>query len=147
MKNTDHFIVALIHIVITAGLWGCSEKKETREPIASLYLTTLDKQFLLSKKASTFDTVLSADVTLTIDPQKTHQKMVGFGYSSPGSVRIASDISGNIPNVSNQVPDGNIVVILQNRNKATKKINLQSGAKKISFELPAGAVGTLVWEI
>ena len=84
MKNTDLFIVALICIIVTAGLWGCSEKEETRKPIASLYLTTLDKQFLLSKKALTNDTLVSADVTLTVDPQKTYQKMDGFGFTLNG---------------------------------------------------------------
>ena len=84
MKNIDHLIVALIYLAVSACLLGCSQKKETREPIATLYLTTLDKQFLLSKKAVAFDAVESADVTLNIDPKKSYQKMDGFGYTLNG---------------------------------------------------------------
>lgn len=69
---------------VIPGLWGYCENKEPREPTATLYLTTLDKQFLLHKKVSSLDTVLSADVTIAVDPQKTFQKMDGFGFTLNG---------------------------------------------------------------
>lgn len=84
MKNNIHFIVALIYLAVLACLLGCSEKKKTGESTSTLYLTTLDKQFLLHKKAVTFDDVESADVTLTIDPKKSYQEMDGFGYTLNG---------------------------------------------------------------
>ncbi len=68
-------------------------------------------------------------------------------FVPPGAVRIASDISENITNVAYQIPDGNIVIILQNKNITAKTINLQNNSNTITIELPAGAVGTLVWEI
>lgn len=61
-----------------------------------------------------------------------------------GSVRIASNVTGNVPNVAFRAPDGKIVLILQNRNETDKNIEVKIGDKRIPVSLEAGAVGTLV---
>ncbi|MFK7810863.1 MAG: glycoside hydrolase family 30 beta sandwich domain-containing protein [Maribacter sp.] len=67
-------------------------------------------------------------------------------FIPPGSMRIASEIVNNIPNVTYQLPDGNIAMILQNKNSAKKNIQIVLGEAHWQIDLPAGAVGTLLLE-
>lgn len=65
-------------------------------------------------------------------------------FVRPGSVRVASNETENIPNVAYLTPEGKVAVILQNTAKKEKFVNVKLGEKEAGVELPAGAVGTLV---
>lgn len=62
-----------------------------------------------------------------------------------GSVRIASNIVGNLQNVAFITPEGKTVLIVVNGNNATQKFNIKSKGKAVAASLAAGAVGTFVW--
>lgn len=66
-------------------------------------------------------------------------------YVPPGSVRIASTLVEEIPNVSYKTPDGQIVTILQNTSEEEKEILIKSDQANIHFKLAAGDIGTLVF--
>ncbi len=66
-------------------------------------------------------------------------------YVPPGSVRIASTLVEEIPNVSYKTPDGQIVTILQNTSEEEKEILIKSDQTNIHFKLAAGDIGTLVF--
>jgi glucosylceramidase len=63
----------------------------------------------------------------------------------PGSVRIASNITGNLQNVAFKRPDGKIVLIACNGNNQTQAFNISYKNKVVTTSLPAGAVATYVW--
>ena len=65
-------------------------------------------------------------------------------FVRPGSVRIASDMPQNTPNVAFTTPEGNTVVIIQNKAAEARKINIEVEGKVANILLEAGAVGTLV---
>ena len=66
-------------------------------------------------------------------------------FVRPGSVRIASNISKDLPNVAFKTPDGKIVVIVQNNSGENKTFNLTWKGKSVSTQLDKGAVGTYIW--
>ncbi|TBN03689.1 glucosylceramidase [Hyunsoonleella flava] len=66
-------------------------------------------------------------------------------YVRPGSVRIESNTSSELPNVAYKTPDGNIVVIVLNNTGTRKDFNIKVSDKPISTALEAGAIGTFVW--
>jgi len=66
-------------------------------------------------------------------------------FVPPGSVRIASTLVEEIPNVSYKTPDGQIVTILQNTSEEEKEILIKSDQANIHFKLGAGDIGTLVF--
>ena len=66
-------------------------------------------------------------------------------YVPPGSVRIASTLVEEIPNVSYKTPDGQIVTILQNTSEEEKEILIKSDQANIHLKLAAGDIGTLVF--
>ena len=66
-------------------------------------------------------------------------------FVPPGSVRIASTLVEEIPNVSYKTPDGQIVTILQNTSEEEKEILIKSDQANIHFKLAAGDIGTLVF--
>lgn len=61
-----------------------------------------------------------------------------------GSVRVESDMPGNLPNVAYITPSGKTVVIMQNTGNAEKKVMLKSATKNGVVALKAGAVATVV---
>jgi glucosylceramidase len=63
----------------------------------------------------------------------------------PGSVRIASNITGNIQNVAFQRPDGKTVLIAVNGNNQAQEFNISYKNKSVTTSLAAGAVATYVW--
>jgi glucosylceramidase len=63
----------------------------------------------------------------------------------PGSVRIASNIVGDLQNVAFLTPEGKKVVIVENDGTTTLSFNIRFNNKWFSSSLPAGAVGTYVW--
>lgn len=66
-------------------------------------------------------------------------------FVPPGSVRIASNITGNLYNAAFLRPDGKKVLIVFNDNTATTAFNIRFKNKWISPQLPGGSVGTFVW--
>ena len=68
-----------------------------------------------------------------------------FKWVKPGSVRIASNNSVELPNVAFKTPDNKIVVIVLNNTTTQKSFNISAAGKPVSTKLPAGSVGTYVW--
>jgi glucosylceramidase len=66
-------------------------------------------------------------------------------FVTPGSVRIASNISNKLDNVAFKTPEGKTVLIVVNNNNQPQNFNLKSKDQMISASLPAGAVATYVW--
>ena len=80
------------------------------------------------------------------------QRNVGYyiiGHASkfvrPGSHRISSNYSTDLPNVAFKTPTGDIVVIVVNNTAVDKSFNIKTPGESISTSLEAGAVGTYVW--
>ena len=89
---------------------------------------------------------------LMIDKSQNIKREVGYyiiGHASKfvpeGSVRIGSNISGNLYNVAFKTPSGQIVLIVENDGTAAETFNIKYNQKQISTTLNAGAVATYVW--
>lgn len=66
-------------------------------------------------------------------------------FVPPGSVRIDSNISGDLQNVAFKTPDGKKVLLVENDGKETAVFNISFKSKWVTTSLPAGAVGTFIW--
>ncbi len=62
-----------------------------------------------------------------------------------GSIRIASNISGNLSNVAFKTPAGKKVLIVENDGSTTETFNIKYNGEWITISLDAGAVGTYIW--
>ncbi|MDF2186841.1 glycoside hydrolase family 30 beta sandwich domain-containing protein [Paraflavitalea sp. CAU 1676] len=62
-----------------------------------------------------------------------------------GSVRIASNIAGNLQNVAFLTPAGKKVLIVSNDGNSPETFNIRYKGKWVSHSLAAGSVGTYVW--
>ncbi|CAA9194806.1 glycoside hydrolase family 30 protein [Flavobacterium collinsii] len=89
---------------------------------------------------------------LMIDKNQNIKREVGYyiiGHASKfvpeGSVRIASNISGNLYNVAFKTPAGNIVLIVENDGANKENFNIKENQKQVSTSLDAGSVATYVW--
>ncbi|MTH14899.1 glycoside hydrolase family 30 beta sandwich domain-containing protein [Flavobacterium sp. LC2016-01] len=89
---------------------------------------------------------------LMIDQNQNIKREVGYyiiGHASKfvpeGSVRIGSNIAGNLHNVAFKTPSGQIVVIVENDGTTAETFNIKYNQKQISTTLNAGAVATYVW--
>jgi glucosylceramidase len=67
-------------------------------------------------------------------------------FVPPGSVRIGSNLVGNIHNVAFKTPDNTIVLIAVNDSLETETFNIRYSGKAAKAVLPAGAVATYVWK-
>lgn len=67
-------------------------------------------------------------------------------FVRPGSVRIASSSVNNLPNVAFQTTDGKKVLIVLNKANSSTTFNIRFNGQMVSPTLPAGAVGTFVWQ-
>ena len=63
-----------------------------------------------------------------------------------GSVRIGSNISGDLQNVAFKTPNGKKVLIAENNGDLSTTFNVKYNGKWFVTSLAAGAVGTYVWE-
>lgn len=63
----------------------------------------------------------------------------------PGSVRVASNISGSLHNVAFVRPDGKKVLIVVNDDDQMQSFNIVQNGKRALVALDEGAVGTFVW--
>ncbi len=66
-------------------------------------------------------------------------------FVRPGSIRIESNNSSELPNVAFKTPTGKIVVIVLNNTGAKKTFNINASNTAVTTSLDAGAVGTYVW--
>ncbi|KAA3440207.1 glycoside hydrolase family 30 protein [Rufibacter hautae] len=66
-------------------------------------------------------------------------------FVRPGSVRIASNVPTDLPNVAFKTPKGERVVIVLNNSDAAQTFNIRHKGKTVAATLNAGAVGTYVW--
>lgn len=89
---------------------------------------------------------------LMIDQAQNIKREVGYyiiGHASKfvpeGSVRIGSNISGNLYNVAFKTPSGQTVLIVENDGTTAETFNIKYNQKQISTTLNAGAVATYVW--
>ncbi|KFF06915.1 glycoside hydrolase family 30 protein [Flavobacterium reichenbachii] len=89
---------------------------------------------------------------LMIDQNQNIKREVGYyiiGHASKfvpeGSVRIGSNISGNLYNAAFKTPSGQIVLIVENDGTAAETFNIKYNQKQISTTLNAGSVATYVW--
>jgi glucosylceramidase len=62
-----------------------------------------------------------------------------------GSIRIKSDIYGNLQNVAFKRPDGKKVLIVLNDGTGAQTFNIKYKGKWVTTALDAGAVATYVW--
>lgn len=63
-----------------------------------------------------------------------------------GSVRIGSNISGNLYNVAFRTPEGKKVLIVENDGDKAEVFNIRYNGKWITTSLASGAVGTYIWD-
>jgi glucosylceramidase len=66
-------------------------------------------------------------------------------FVRPGSVRVSSNVPGNIPNVAFKTPAGRKVVIVINTAAVKKNFNVKFREGTIQLSLASGAVGTYIW--
>ncbi len=89
--------------------------------------------------------------TITIDGNKITRNPAYYilahaaKFVCPGSVRIDSNVPGNLPNVAFKTPSGHIVLIVLNDAITLQKFNIRFNGKTVSTALEKGAVGTYVW--
>jgi len=88
---------------------------------------------------------------LTIDGNNV-QRNVGYyviahasKFVKPGSKRIQSNSSSDLPNVAFETPEGNIVVIVLNYSNIDISFNIETPGESVTTSLKSGAVGTYVW--
>lgn len=62
-----------------------------------------------------------------------------------GSVRISSNITGSLQNVAFKTPSGKKVLIVENDGTSPATFNIKFNSKWTATTLPAGAVGTYIW--
>lgn len=64
-------------------------------------------------------------------------------FVRPGSVRVASNMPEDVPNVAFLSPEGKVVLILQNKNEEKRNLAIEIGEKTYEVTLPASSVATL----
>lgn len=69
---------------------------------------------------------------------------VASKFVRPGSVRIASNLLPNLPNVAFRTPTGQSVLIVFNDSKDTQSFTIRYQGKGATTSLPPGSVGTFV---
>ncbi|HEU4789427.1 MAG TPA: glycoside hydrolase family 30 beta sandwich domain-containing protein [Flavobacterium sp.] len=89
---------------------------------------------------------------MAIDKNGTIKREVGYyiiahasKFVPAGSVRIGSNISGNLYNVAFKTPAGKTVLIVENDGEATESFNIKYNQKQVSTSLNGGSVATYVW--
>lgn len=67
-------------------------------------------------------------------------------FVTPGSVRIYSNPSEDIPNVAFKTPKGETIVIVLNNTSINQTFNIMVSKEPVTASLNAGSVGTFVWK-
>jgi glucosylceramidase len=66
-------------------------------------------------------------------------------FVRPGSIRVHSTVTADLPNVAFQTPDGRIVIIVLNNSNSDLSFNVIIEDKSFYSSLSSGAVGTYIW--
>jgi glucosylceramidase len=89
---------------------------------------------------------------ITINGSDSFVKNVGYyniahvsKFVPTGSIRIGSNISGNINNVAFKTPAGKKVLIVANDGNNAETFNIKYNGKWVTTSLDGGSVGTYVW--
>jgi glucosylceramidase len=89
---------------------------------------------------------------LTINSSENFDRNVAYyiiaqasKFIPAGSIRIASNLSGNLSNVAFKTPSGKIVVIVENDGATTELFNIKYNGRWITTSLESGSVGTYIW--
>lgn len=89
---------------------------------------------------------------LTINSSENFDRNVAYyiiahasKFISAGSIRIASNLSGNLSNVAFKTPSGKIVLIVENDGNSSELFNIKYNGRWITTSLESGAVGTYIW--
>lgn len=90
---------------------------------------------------------------LTVTSSDNFQRNVAYyivahasKFVPAGSVRINSNISGNLQNVAFITPSGSKVLIVENDGSANVTFNIKFDGKWVATSLDGGAVGTYIWK-
>ena len=90
---------------------------------------------------------------ITINSGSTITRNVGYyiiahasKFIPDGSVRISSEIKGDLQNVAFLRPDGKKVLLVENDGSTNTQFNIKYNNKWVVTSLDAGAVGTYIWE-
>ena len=89
---------------------------------------------------------------ITINNSTSYTKNVSYyiiahasKFVPVGSVRIFSNLSGNLNNVAFKTPTGKKVLIVENDGNITETFNIKYNGKWVTTSLEAGSVGTYIW--
>jgi glucosylceramidase len=66
-------------------------------------------------------------------------------FVRPGSVRVSTNLPGNLPNVAFRTPEGKKVLIVINTSPAKKNFNVKFRGSTVPLSLEGGAVATYIW--
>jgi glucosylceramidase len=66
-------------------------------------------------------------------------------FVRPGSVRVSTNMPGNIPNVAFRTPDGKKVLIVVNTAPVKKNFNVKFRGNTVQLSLEGGAAATYIW--
>lgn len=90
---------------------------------------------------------------LTVTSSDSYQRNVAYyiiahasKFVPAGSIRIASNSSGNLQNVAFITPSGSKVLIVENDGSATETFNIKFNDKWAATSLEAGSVATYTWK-
>jgi len=90
---------------------------------------------------------------ITINSADNFTRNVGYyiiahasKFVPAGSVRIASNISGNLNTVAFKIPGDKKVLIVENDGTATELFNIKFNGKWITTSLEGGSAGTYTWQ-
>ena len=89
---------------------------------------------------------------ITVNSPSSYTKNVAFyiiahasKFVPTGSMRIASNVSGNLNNVAFKTAAGKIVLIVENDGSAQEQFKIKYNNKWVSTSLEAGSVATYIW--
>ncbi len=66
-------------------------------------------------------------------------------FVRPGSVRINTNIPGDLPNVAFKTPDEKVILIVLNDSDSEKRFNVKTGNEIFSASLVSGSAGTFIF--
>ena len=66
-------------------------------------------------------------------------------FVRPGSVRVATNVPGNLQNVAYKTPNGKRCLVVLNTGTTQQSFNIQYKGKVVSTSLYGGAVATYIW--
>lgn len=89
---------------------------------------------------------------ITITGSESYTRNVGYyiiahasKFVPTGSVRIASNTSGNLSNVAFKTPSGKMVLIVENDGNSSEIFNIKYNGSWVVTTLDSGSVGTYIW--